>query len=94
MAVLWGMAAQVLSGIVKDLNKKSAKSGIKVLLLAGAGSAKALRSVGDVAYEDRLYQWEAYYSLRWFFLWGHCCWCGWRVDLLHVIFDRGLILKQ
>ena len=37
LTVPWVMAAQALSGIAKDLNKMSAKSGIKLLLPEGAG---------------------------------------------------------
>lgn len=45
LTIPWVMAAQALSGIAKDLNKMSAKSGIKLLLPADA--------------EGALYQWVA-----------------------------------
>lgn len=45
LTVPWVMAAQALSGIAKDLNKMSAKSGIKLLVPDGE--------------QDRLYKWVA-----------------------------------
>ena len=48
LTMLWLMAAQALSGIAKDLNKMSAKSAIKSLLLAGKNSA-----------DSRMYTWVA-----------------------------------
>lgn len=45
LTVPWVMAAQALSGIAKDLNKMSAKSAIKLLVLADA--------------QGKLYQWVA-----------------------------------
>lgn len=45
LTVPWVMGAQALSGIAKDLNKMSAKSGIKLLVLDGE--------------QDRLYKWVA-----------------------------------
>ncbi|WP_297576541.1 organoarsenical effux MFS transporter ArsJ [uncultured Deefgea sp.] len=59
LTVPWVMAAQALSGIAKDLNKMSAKSGIKTLLPAGVASSKTQVPAGEVAYESRLYQWVA-----------------------------------
>jgi len=38
LTVVWVMAAQALSGIAKDLNKMSAKSGIKLLVPDGDGA--------------------------------------------------------
>lgn len=58
LSVPWVMAAQALSGIAKDLNKMSAKSGVKILLADGqesslfkwvatlTGSKNALKGVG------------------------------------------------
>lgn len=43
LSIPWVMAAQALSGIAKDLNKMSAKAGVK--LLAGEGSSRLLRMV-------------------------------------------------
>lgn len=45
LTVPWVMAAQAMSGIAKDLNKMSAKSGIKLLVPDGE--------------QDRLYKWVA-----------------------------------
>ncbi|PCM42937.1 organoarsenical effux MFS transporter ArsJ [Marinobacter sp. ANT_B65] len=45
LTVPWVMAAQAMSGIAKDLNKMSAKSGIKLLVPEGE--------------QDRLYKWVA-----------------------------------
>lgn len=43
LTIPWVMAAQALSGIAKDLNKMSAKAGVK--LLAGEGSSRLLGMV-------------------------------------------------
>lgn len=65
LTVPWVMAAQALSGIAKDLNKMSAKSGIKLLVPDGE--------------QDRLYKWVAILTgskntLKGVgFFWAACC---------------------
>lgn len=53
LSVVWVMAAQGLSGIAKDLNKMSAKSSVKQLVVSdGSDNSAAGQS-------DRLYKWVA-----------------------------------
>ena len=63
LAIPWVMAAQALSGIAKDLNKMSAKSSVKLLVLE-RGSGELLvpgRETGATAQraQTRLYRWVA-----------------------------------
>ncbi|SQH74940.1 putative Transporter [Shewanella benthica] len=57
LTLVWVMMAQGISGIAKDLNKMSAKSSIKMLLVTE--SADGENKAGDNAKQQKLYGWIA-----------------------------------